>query len=242
MAALRPRHLRHVRTAVSAGSIHTRTISRLAGSLNRSVVGIQPGPGRSTWAWRRLLLLARGGRALVGPHRQAGDGGGGLVGVHRPQHDRGPAVQFGVVQVAARVVLAEESDNPVPVRSPAVAAAPGPTAGPREGGPRLSHRPRDGSAARSGSGWASDDRHSVCPYFSELLAELGRVDGGKLLYGPSGTCDIAADFEPGYHLAPGDNAVNAGLRATGMRAADGSDEYETARLSRHRMIGDWLTG
>jgi len=75
-----------------------------------------------------------------------------------------------------------------------------------------------------------------------LLAELGRVDGGKLLYGPSGTCDIAADFEPGYHLAPGDNAVNAGLRATGMRAADGSDEYETARLSRHRMIGDWLTG
>ncbi|HEX9527431.1 MAG TPA: hypothetical protein VF951_08030, partial [Streptosporangiaceae bacterium] len=88
-------------------------------------MGIQPGPGRSTWAWRRLLLLARGGRALVGPHRQAGDGGGGLVGVHRPQHDRGPAVQFGVVQVAARVVLAEESDNPVPVRSPAVAAAPG---------------------------------------------------------------------------------------------------------------------
>jgi hypothetical protein len=64
---------------------------------------------------------------------------------------------------------------------------------------------------------------------------------GRLLYGPSGTCDIETDFEPGYHLtAPSDNAVNAGLRAIGIRAADGSDEYDTAGLGRHRMTEDWL--
>jgi hypothetical protein len=34
---------------------------------------------------------------------------------------------------------------------------------------------------------------------------------GRLLYGPSGTCDIEADLEPGYHLVPRcDGAVNAG--------------------------------
>jgi hypothetical protein len=43
-----------------------------------------------------------------------------------------------------------------------------------------------------------------------------------------------------YHLAPHDSAVNAGLRAMGVRAADGRDEYGTAGLSRHRMTGDWL--
>jgi hypothetical protein len=65
---------------------------------------------------------------------------------------------------------------------------------------------------------------------------------GRLLYGPSGTCDIEADLELGYHLAPFDNAVNAGLRAIGVRAAYGSDEYETAGLGRHRMTEEWLTG
>jgi hypothetical protein len=64
---------------------------------------------------------------------------------------------------------------------------------------------------------------------------------GQLLYGPSGTCDIEADFEPGYHLAAGDNAVNAGLRAIGVRATDGRDEYATVGLDRQRMTEDWLT-
>lgn len=67
---------------------------------------------------------------------------------------------------------------------------------------------------------------------------------GALLHGPSGTCDIEADFEPGYHLAlraGRDDAVNAGLRAIGVHAA-GDDEHGTAGLSRHRMTGDWLVG
>jgi hypothetical protein len=64
---------------------------------------------------------------------------------------------------------------------------------------------------------------------------------GQLLYGPSGTCDIEADFEPGYHLAPSDSAVNAGLRALGVQATDGRDEYATVGLDRHRMTEDWLT-
>ena len=64
---------------------------------------------------------------------------------------------------------------------------------------------------------------------------------GRLVYGPSGTCDVEIDWEPGYHLAPrGDDAVNAGLRAIGVRAADGCDEYATAGLTRHRRTDDWL--
>jgi hypothetical protein len=66
--------------------------------------------------------------------------------------------------------------------------------------------------------------------------------GGRPLYGPSGTYDIEADLEPGYYLAPGDNAVNGGLRAIGVCAADSSDEYDTVGLGRHRMTDDWLTG
>ena len=66
--------------------------------------------------------------------------------------------------------------------------------------------------------------------------------GGRLLYGPSGTCEIEADLEPGYHLARGDNAVNAGMRAIGVCAADGIEEYDFVGLGRHRMTEDWLTG
>ncbi len=92
----------------------------------------------------------------------------------------------------------------------------------------------------------SADRR-VLYIFSETAGGPGTKEAiawrsGKLLYGPSGTCDIEADFEPGYHLAPRDNAVNAGLRAIGVRAGDGSDEYGTAGLDRHRMTEDWLTG
>jgi hypothetical protein len=92
----------------------------------------------------------------------------------------------------------------------------------------------------------SADRR-VLYIFSETVGGFGTKEAiawhsGQLLYGPSGTCDIEADFEPGYHLAPFDNAVNAGLPAIGVRAADGSDEYDTAGLGGHRMTDEWLTG
>jgi hypothetical protein len=88
----------------------------------------------------------------------------------------------------------------------------------------------------------SRDR-SVLYLFSETWAGPGVQESiawraGQLLYGPSGTCDIEADFEPGYHLAAGDNAVNAGLRAIGVRATDGRDEYATVGLDRQRMTED----
>ncbi len=65
---------------------------------------------------------------------------------------------------------------------------------------------------------------------------------GRLIYGPSGTCDVEEDFAPGYHLAPCDSAVDAGLRAMGVRVAAGTDEYETVGLTRNRMTEDWLRG
>ena len=63
---------------------------------------------------------------------------------------------------------------------------------------------------------------------------------GKVLYGPSATCDIEADLEPGYRLALGDNAVNAGLRAIGVHATASQDEYATVGLAKHRMTEGWL--
>jgi hypothetical protein len=65
----------------------------------------------------------------------------------------------------------------------------------------------------------------------------------KLVYGPAGTCDIEADLQTGYQLAHGrDSAVNAGLRAIGVQASGGRDEYETLGLTTHRMTDDWLQG
>jgi hypothetical protein len=64
---------------------------------------------------------------------------------------------------------------------------------------------------------------------------------GRLFYGPTGTCDLEADREPGYQVAPHrDSAVNGGLRAMGVPAAPGIDEYETIGLTRYRMIDDWI--
>ena len=61
-------------------------------------------------------------------------------------------------------------------------------------------------------------------------------------YGPAGTCDLEADREPGYQVAPHrDSAINGGLRAMGVQAAPGVDEYETIGLTRHRTIDDWIT-
>jgi len=51
-------------------------------------------------------------------------------------------------------------------------------------------------------------------------------------YGPAGTCDLEADREPGYQVAPHrDSAMNGGLRAMGVQAAPGVDEYETIGLT-----------
>ncbi len=64
---------------------------------------------------------------------------------------------------------------------------------------------------------------------------------GQLLYGPAGTADIELDLEFGYHLAPGlNNAVNSGLRAIGVRAAEDDDEYGTIGLDKRRRTEDWL--
>ena len=66
-------------------------------------------------------------------------------------------------------------------------------------------------------------------------------DRGKLFYGPAGTCDCDADLEPGYHVAPRrDSAINVGLRAMGVQAAPGLDEYETVGLTRNRFTDDWI--
>jgi hypothetical protein len=90
----------------------------------------------------------------------------------------------------------------------------------------------------------SHDR-KVLYIFSETAGGPGTKETiawhkGRLLYGPSGTCDIEEDLQPGYHLAPRDNAVNAGLRAIGVQATDGNDEFGTVGLGRRRMTEDWL--
>lgn len=65
---------------------------------------------------------------------------------------------------------------------------------------------------------------------------------GRLFYGPAGTCDLEADREPGYRVVPHrDSAINAGLRAMGVQAAPGADEYETIGLTRHRMTDGWIS-
>jgi hypothetical protein len=63
---------------------------------------------------------------------------------------------------------------------------------------------------------------------------------GRLLYGPSGTCDLESGLEHGYHLIPRrDGAINAGLRVLGVRASQGQDEYQAIGLARRRHTEDW---
>ena len=82
--------------------------------------------------------------------------------------------------------------------------------------------------------------------FSETFGGPGSTEAiawtdGTVIYGPSGTCDIEADVRPGYRLARGrDSAVNAALRAVGVRASNGQDEYASIGLTKHRMTDDWL--
>ena len=55
----------------------------------------------------------------------------------------------------------------------------------------------------------------------------------SLWYGPSGTCDVEADLEPGYHLVwRWDGAVNVGLRGLGV--AKGSRAHGNQANEAHR--------
>lgn len=72
------------------------------------------------------------------------------------------------------------------------------------------------------------------------IQEAAGWRNGEPWYGPCGTSDIEADLEPGYRLARGrDKAINAGLRALGVRALPGQDEYATIGLTRNRHTEDW---
>jgi hypothetical protein len=71
--------------------------------------------------------------------------------------------------------------------------------------------------------------------------EAAGWDHGKLVYGPSGTCDLESDREPGYRVVDRrDSAINAGLRMMGVQASPDLDEYAVAGLARHRFTEDWL--
>jgi hypothetical protein len=73
------------------------------------------------------------------------------------------------------------------------------------------------------------------------IQEAAGWQDGRLWFGPSGTCDIEADLVPGYHLAARrDGAINTGLRALGVRAAAGQDEYQALGLDSHRDSNHWL--
>jgi hypothetical protein len=91
----------------------------------------------------------------------------------------------------------------------------------------------------------SSDRQALY-IFGETWAGPGRQEAvgfqaGRQFYSPVGTCDLEVDREPGYLVVPHENsAINAGLRAMGVKAAPGVDEYETTGLSRHRRTEDWI--
>jgi hypothetical protein len=91
----------------------------------------------------------------------------------------------------------------------------------------------------------SADRQ-VLYVFGETWAGPGAQEAvgwyqGRLFYGPTGTCELEADREPGYRVVPlADMAINGGLRAMGVQAVPGVDEFETIGLTRHRRTDDWI--
>jgi len=52
---------------------------------------------------------------MAGQHREVRDRGRGVVGVDRREHHSGSPVEFVVIQVAVRIVLAQQGEYPVPV-------------------------------------------------------------------------------------------------------------------------------
>jgi hypothetical protein len=67
-------------------------------------------------------------RFLPGEQWQASQGSGGLIGVRGRQHQAGPAIELGIVEVAERIVLAQQTEQPLSIR----------VAGPRMGSARAS--------------------------------------------------------------------------------------------------------
>lgn len=62
-----------------------------------------------------------------------------------------------------------------------------------------------------------------------------------IVFGPRFTRTSAAGAEPWYEVVPvAEMAINAGLRALGVRAEPPFDEYATVGLDRHRYTDDWL--
>jgi hypothetical protein len=65
-------------------------------------------------------------------------------------------------------------------------------------------------------------------------------EDGKVVFGPSFTRTPGQDerrFKPAQRR---DMAVNAGLRAIGVHARPGADEFLTVGLARHKWNKDWL--
>ena len=95
--------------------------ARVAGSRNRSSVGIHPAAGRSAWAWPRRFLAGRGTGLPGGDAarrrdlRQVRDRRGRLVQVPGAQHHPDPAVQLVQAEQSHRVVLAQQRHQPFAV-------------------------------------------------------------------------------------------------------------------------------
>lgn len=70
-----------------------------------------------------------------------------------------------------------------------------------------------------------------------LQAAVGWTDE-KVFFGPSFTCTN----EPYQLVPPAEMAINAGLRALGVIAAPGQDEYATVGLEAHRWSDDSISG
>lgn len=65
----------------------------------------------------------------------------------------------------------------------------------------------------------------------------------SIIFGPCRTRTRGELADPPYQAAdPPDMAINAGLRALGIRSAGRQDEFATIGLGRHRWTGDWVTG
>jgi hypothetical protein len=65
---------------------------------------------------------------------------------------------------------------------------------------------------------------------------------GPVVFGPKFTRTPNEEAEPPYELADGPGmAINAALRALGVRAEPPDDEFATIGLDRHRWTAEWAT-
>ncbi|HCU93844.1 MAG TPA: hypothetical protein DHU96_14415 [Actinobacteria bacterium] len=64
----------------------------------------------------------------------------------------------------------------------------------------------------------------------------------SVIFGPSFTRTRGEPADPPYQVAVRpDMAINAGLRALGIQASGGHDEFATIGLGKHRWTNNWLT-